>query len=74
MEILDVELREYAAADSMTITTTATGVTPEEDTTIRASVVLDVDVNVDGALGCSVPVVANVAENRRQPYRLVVHW
>ena len=54
MEILDVELVDYAAAESMTITTTATGTSPEEDTTIIANVVLDIDVNVDGALGCQV--------------------
>ncbi len=54
LEILDVELVDYAAAESMTITTTATGTSPEEDTTIFAEVVLDVDVNVDGSLGCQV--------------------
>jgi hypothetical protein len=54
MEILDVELVDYAAADAMTITTVATGTSPEEDTTIAANVVLDIDVNVDGALGCQI--------------------
>ena len=54
LEILDVELRDYAVADSMTITTTATGVTPDEDTTISAHLVLDVDVDVSGALGCRI--------------------
>lgn len=54
MELLDVDLRDYAVADSMTISTSATGTTPEEDTTIQARLVLDVDVNVSGSLGCSV--------------------
>jgi hypothetical protein len=57
MEILDVELQEYAIAPSMTITTEATGVSPSEDTTIDAEVRLDVDVNVSGQAGCSIATI-----------------
>lgn len=49
LELFDVELRDYAAAESMTITTEATGVRPDADTTVDARVVLDVDVDVSGA-------------------------
>ena len=55
MDILDVELVDYASADSMTITSTATGTSPSQNTIIDARVVLDIDVNIDGALGCQVP-------------------
>lgn len=54
MVLLDVELREYAVAETMTITTTATGTSPTNDTTIKAVVLLDIDVDVGGSLGCSV--------------------
>lgn len=59
MELLDAELRDYAVAESMTITTEATGSAPERDTTIAARVVLDVDVNVAGSLGCAVAPLSN---------------
>lgn len=49
LELADVDLRDYAAAESMTITTEATGVRPEAETDIDARVVLDVDVDVSGA-------------------------
>lgn len=49
LELLDAELRDYAAAESMTITTEATGTRPDAETDIDARVVLDVDVDVSGA-------------------------
>lgn len=49
LALADVDLRDYAAAESMTITTEVTGVRPDADTTIAARVVLDVDVDVSGA-------------------------
>ena len=49
LELLDVELRDYAAAESMTITTEATGTRPDAETRVEARVVLDVDINVSGA-------------------------
>jgi hypothetical protein len=54
LEILDVELRDYSVAESMTITTTASGTRPEQETTVNAALVLNVDINVGGAVGCSV--------------------
>jgi hypothetical protein len=50
LDIDDVELADYASAESMSITTNATGNQPQQDTTIKATVKLEVDVNVDGAL------------------------
>ncbi len=54
LTVFDVELRPYAVADAMTITTeTGAGSTmPPQDTTIAATLTLNVDVNVSGALGC----------------------
>lgn len=49
LELTGVDLREYAAAETMTITTEATGVRPDTETVVDARVVLDVDVNVSGA-------------------------
>lgn len=49
LELSGAELRDYAAAESMTITTEASGRRPPEETTIEAEVVLDVDVSVTGA-------------------------
>lgn len=46
-----IELLPYVVAPSMTITTQATGTRPAEETTVDASVVFGVDVNVTG--GCS---------------------
>lgn len=53
LEVLDVDLVDYATAESMSITTEASGHLPSEETTIDAKVELDVDVNVSGA-ACSV--------------------
>jgi hypothetical protein len=50
LEVEDVELAPYAAAASMTLTTEATGHQPNNDTTIDAAVVFDVDVNAQGAV------------------------
>lgn len=54
-----VELADYASADSMTITTEATGTRPDMETTVAAEVILDVDVNVDGAIGCRVATASS---------------
>ncbi len=45
-----LELAPYVAAPSMDVTTTSTGKRPTHETTIRATLVLDVDVNVSGLL------------------------
>lgn len=50
LDILDVDLRDYAVADTMTIVTEASGVRPEQETTVDARVAFDVDVAVSG--GC----------------------
>ena len=47
--VADVELLPYVVAESMTITTEATGSAPDEDTTVDAHLVLDVDIDVSGA-------------------------
>ena len=52
LDVEDVELAPYAAADSMDITTEARGSPPDQDTTILGTIKLNVDVNVSGALGC----------------------
>lgn len=44
-----VELQPYVIAPSVTITTTATGTRPPEETTIEAVAMFDIDVNVNGA-------------------------
>lgn len=49
LDLASVELRDYAAAASMTITTEASGRRPPDETTVSAHVVLDVDVAVSGA-------------------------
>lgn len=54
LNINDVELADYAAAESMSITTEASGMRPPEETTVDAVVKLGVDVDVSGAAGCSV--------------------
>jgi hypothetical protein len=46
----DVELKPYATAESMSITTESNGRRPRQDTTVDAAISLDVDVNVGGAL------------------------
>ena len=48
LTVLDVELAPYAAAPSMTFTTTASGKRPASATTVEAKVILDADVNVAG--------------------------
>lgn len=50
LDVDDVELVDYATADSMTITSEVSGTAPDEDTTVRATVSFDVDVNVGGVL------------------------
>ena len=45
----EVELQPYVIAESMTITTEATGLRPEQETTVDANVVFDVDIAVTGA-------------------------
>lgn len=50
LDVEDVELKQYAAAKTLQITTEVTGHAPENTTTIKATVVLDVDVNVGNAL------------------------
>lgn len=50
LDLEDVELAPYAAADTMNITTESTGQKPRQDTTIEAAIGLDVDVNVGGAI------------------------
>lgn len=50
LDVEDVDLADYAASGTMSITTNASGNQPSEDTTIEATVKLEVDVNVDGAL------------------------
>ncbi|MAO82287.1 MAG: hypothetical protein VX405_11390 [Myxococcota bacterium] len=46
----DLELAPYATAETMSITTNVTGRRPPQDTTIKAFLRLDVDVNVTGLL------------------------
>lgn len=50
LDLENVDLAPYAAAESMSITTEASGRPPAQDTTIQAQIELEVDVNVDGAL------------------------
>ncbi|MBI3179112.1 MAG: hypothetical protein HYZ27_05585 [Deltaproteobacteria bacterium] len=54
LNVLDVELKPYASAESMTITTeTGPGSEmPPQSTTVEATITLSVDVNVSGVLGC----------------------
>ena len=47
--VADVELLPYVVAESMTVTTEAMGAAPDDDTTVDAHLVFDVDVNVSGA-------------------------
>lgn len=49
LELDDVELAPYAAAESMSITTEATGRRPPQSTTINAALRLQIDVDVTGA-------------------------
>lgn len=50
LELDDVELAPYAAAESMTITTSVEGTRPDEETTVEATIELMVDVNVGGVV------------------------
>lgn len=45
----DVELRDYAAAESMDITTEVSARSPSDDTTLQARIVLDVQATTQGA-------------------------
>lgn len=45
-----VELRPYVLAETMTITTEASGTRPPQDTTIEAAALFDIDINADGGL------------------------
>jgi len=47
--VADVELLPYVVAESMTVTAEAMGSAPDDDTTVDAHLVFDVDVNVSGA-------------------------
>jgi len=44
----DVELKPYVTAPSMTISSEVSGKRPKEKTTVRADVVLDVDIHIPG--------------------------
>ena len=46
----DVELKPYVASQTMQVTTKVSGHAPQNTTTIKATVVVDVDVNVGHAL------------------------
>jgi hypothetical protein len=50
LDLEDVELKPYVTAESMDITTESSGQKPRQDTTIEATIGLDVDVNVGGAI------------------------
>ncbi|MEM6733304.1 MAG: hypothetical protein AAF658_17220 [Myxococcota bacterium] len=50
LDVSNVNLADYVAAPTLTITTDASGGAPAEDTSIEATLTLDVDVNVAGAL------------------------
>lgn len=45
----DVDLRPYVVAPSMQITNDATGRRPAQETTVRATAIFDVDIDVSGA-------------------------
>lgn len=48
LQVEDVDLADYVAAGSMSITTESTGRRPEQDTTVRATIELLVDINICG--------------------------
>lgn len=50
LEIPDINLKPYLSQDNMTITTEVDGQKPAEDTTIEASTVFDIDINVKNAI------------------------
>jgi len=52
LNVENVDLADYAAAPAMKITTEVNGRRPAKTTSIKGDIVLDVDVNVSGALGC----------------------
>jgi hypothetical protein len=48
-DLYDVDLTPYAVSEAMTLATEVSGRRPDDDTTIRADVVLDVGVTGQGA-------------------------
>lgn len=50
LQLLDVDLKPYVTAPSMSLTTTVDGHSPAQDTTVEATVTLRVDVNVTGTI------------------------
>jgi len=50
LDIVGVDLAPYVVLDSMDITTDVNGRRPSRDLTIRATIDLDVDINVEGIL------------------------
>jgi len=48
-EVMDVDLTEYVVSESMTITTDIVANSPEDDTVLRGSYLLDVGVTLQGA-------------------------
>ncbi len=52
LDIDKVELLEYVVSPTIKITTEATGLRPEQETQVKADLIFDVDVNVDGSVGC----------------------
>lgn len=50
LTLLDAELKPYATAEAMSLTTVVDGHPPGQDTTLQATVTLRVDVNVTGAV------------------------
>ena len=50
LDIVGVDLAPYVVLDSMDITTDVNGRRPSQDLTIRATIDLDVDINVEGIL------------------------
>lgn len=50
LNVDDVELAPYATAASMNITTESSGQKPQQDTTVEATIGLDVDANLGGAI------------------------
>jgi hypothetical protein len=50
LDVEDQELVDYATADSMTVTSEVNGTAPSQDTTVKATLKLDVDVNIKGVI------------------------
>lgn len=49
MNLMDVDLVDYAVSESMDLTTEVSGRRPEQDTSVRAYVIFDVEVTAQGA-------------------------